>query len=372
MKGLVIGQGELGWRTLQVLTHAGVFDHITAVDVNPAQAGRTVVVGHGAELLNLRTRVDFRQLDALNLEQVTDLLDSLRPEAIVNTASLQSWHVIQGLPESLWEQVHSGGLGIWLPAHLAPAKNIMQGLADIGHRPFVVNMAFPDAVNVVLSKVGLGPDAGAGNVEELAVPFASALAQRLGRPLEEVSVRMVGHHWVNAAVMENRRVTDIPLLVEAEVDGQRITPELDIPEMLLSATEGFPPGHEDTWFIAASAAHKVLVFLGAAPARGHATGVQGLPGGYPVAYRDGRFELDLPEMVSIEQAVEVNLAGQRLDGIQDITEDGSVVLTDRAREVIQEVFGWDYSTYALQDAAELALEITSRYRDFAKRVVAVA
>lgn len=368
MKVLVLGQGELGWRTAQILAQYDIVEDLLAADINPQQAGRTNMVRYGAQLLGLKAHVHFTEVDGLDTSAVEQLLTDYRPDAVVNTASLQSWHVIQQLPHELWERVHSGGLGVWLPAHLAPAYVLMRAVKNSGQAPLVVNMAFADAVNVMLDKLGMAPAMGAGNIEELVAPFSRAVAERLDADLQSIRVRMVGHHWVNAAVLEGREVEGIPLLVHIELDGRDITGEIDIPKTLLESTEVFPPGHEDTWLIAACASQKVLAAYGQAPETAHATAVDGHPGGYPIRFDGRKPIIDLPAGISLEQAVAVNLEGQVRDGIQEITADGEAILAPHARAVIKDVLGWDYESYHVEDSPEMAREITRRYREFAAKV----
>lgn len=372
MKVLIIGQGELGWRSAQILAQYDAVDELLAVDVNPMQEGRTNMVRYGAQLLGLRAAVDFKAVNALEVSEVEHLLTDFQPDAVLNTASLQSWYVIQQLPREMWETLHSGGLGVWLPAHLGPAYTLMRALRETGQQPFVVNMAFADAVNVMLHRVGLGPAMGAGNIEELVAPVSRHIAREFDASLDRVLVRMVGHHWVNAAVLESREVHDIPILVRAECDGRDVTDQLDIPKVLLESTEAFPSGHEDTWLIAASAAHKILAAFGHAPGTGHATAVDGHPGGYPVRFSGTKAEIDLPSGISLVEAIAVNMEGQRRDGIAKINDDGEAVLTDHATSIMRDLLGWEYKSYRIEDSPEMALEITRRYREFAAKVVKAA
>lgn len=372
MKVLVLGQGELGWRTTQILAHYDAVDELLAVDINPALEGRTNMVRYGAHLLGLRARVSFRAADALDASAMAAVLSDYEPDVVVNTASLQSWYVIQQLPHEMWETLHSGGLGVWLPAHLGPAYTLMRALRDTGQQAFVVNLAFADAVNVMLDRVGVAPAMGAGNIEELVAPFSRAVANQFSVELERVRVRMVGHHWVNAAVLENRQVTDIPIRVHVECDGRDVTDQVDVPRTLLDSTDSFPPGFEDTWLIAASTCHKVLAAYGHAPAIGHATAVDGHPGGYPVRFSGTKAEIDLPPGISFDDALAANLEGQRRDGIAEIRENGEAVLTDEAKAVMKDVLGWEYESYRVEDSAEMALEITRRYKEFADKVLRAA
>lgn len=372
MRVLVVGLGELGWRTVQLLAHEDGIDEILAVDVDPARVGRASVVSHAARLLERRTAVDFEAIDLYDVGRTVRLLRDTRPQIVVNTASLQSWHVIQGLPQEQWHAVHDAGLGPWVAAHLAPAYLLMTAIRESGLEPRVVNMAFADAVNPALEKVGLAPDVGAGNVEEMVVPLAHTIARREGAPVDEVKVWMAAHHWVNAVVMESQRTHDLPMLCEVAVRGDIITDRLDLEALLLEAVADFPPGAEDTWLIAASTVSKTLGIAGLRDVTGHAVAPHGLVGGYPVTIRGGEIELDLPAAWTREMSVETNLAGQRGDGIERIEDDGTVVITDRARTIMRDTIGWDVDRVVPADAPELGRELVACYREYAAKVTTSA
>jgi hypothetical protein len=110
------------------------------------------------------TKVEFYKLNVFEIHETEKFLARIAPNVIVNTASLQSWHVILQLPPDIWARLHSARLGPWLPVHLGPAYCLMSAVKESGIDTRLINMAFPDATNVALTKVGLGPDLGAGNV----------------------------------------------------------------------------------------------------------------------------------------------------------------------------------------------------------------
>jgi len=47
----------------------------------------------------------------------------------------------------------------------------------------------------------------------------------------------------------------------------------------------------------------------------------------------------------------------KLDGIRQVTEDGTVIFTDEAREMCQRLYGEDYSSLRLQDAEKWAWKL---------------
>ena len=77
---------------------------------------------------------------------------------------------------------------------------------------------------------------------------------------------------------------------------------------------------------AAAAARLFTALLGDEPAPDHVPAPAGLPGGYPVLAGGMRVELDL--RWPVEEAIAVNEAGGRFDGVERIDADGTVTLTD--------------------------------------------
>jgi len=65
--------------------------------------------------------------------------------------------------------------------------------------------------------------------------------------------------------------------------------------------------------------------------RTHAPGVLGLPGGYPICVRRKSIELDLPDGISRDEAVEFINLWARADGVEGIESDGTLIYTEDAR-----------------------------------------
>lgn len=365
MRALIVGQGELGWRTLQILAMRGAFDSLYAWDVDSEKKGRVSIVSHASHLLGGGLDIRFERVDLFNHQDVAERLHRGRPDVIVNSASLQSWWVITQLPTEVWKHLHSAGFGIWLPAHLAPAFALMRAVVEATPGTPVVNMAFPDATNVALSRVGLAPTLGAGNVEELVPILKHATASKLGVEKKNLRVWLFAHHWVNSAVLEDRNRENLPLICRIFVGNQDVTDQLDIPTLLIEGSEDFPSGAEDTWLIAASAAHKAEALVREQPTLGHAAGPAGLPGGYPVVVSNGSIGLDMPPSVPLERCIAVNEEGAYRDGIQEITKSGEVVLRHESSAIMRELLGWAPDRFTVEDALPLARELVGRYQDFA-------
>jgi hypothetical protein len=220
---------------------------------------------------------------------------------------------------------------------------------------------------VILSRIGLGPTLGGGNVEELVPPLESEVAKRLGVPRGAVRARLVTHHRVNAMILDTREKEGLPLIAHISVAGEDVTATLDIPSLLLDATADFPPGAEDTWLIAASAAHKAIALLSRRRARCHATGPLGLPGGYPVVIEEGIVRLDLPPGVSEAEAVAINEEGARLDGIETIGAAGEVTIRPESADIVENLLGWSVRHFTPDACIELGREVAARFRTFAAK-----
>ncbi len=92
--------------------------------------------------------------------------------------TLQSWWVLNELPEPARAPLRALGLGAWLPFPLAPLIEVME---QLGADPFSVIVSFPDITGPVLRGMGYEVGCGLGNVSEVAAKFP--------RP-----VRLVAHH----------------------------------------------------------------------------------------------------------------------------------------------------------------------------------
>jgi len=86
------------------------------------------------------------------------------------------------------------------------------------------------------------------------------------------------------------------------------------------------------------------------------TGVEGLPGGYPTRLSRNGAEVVLPG-ISREEAIRINVEGGKIDGIQEIKEDGTVVYCEENVSYMREVLGYECSELKPSESLERALEL---------------
>jgi hypothetical protein len=223
----------------------------------------------------------------------------------------------------------------------------------------VVNCSFPDGVNPVLGKVGLAPTIGGGNTALLIPPIKMVVAEKLKIPMQTVDVSFVGHHSVVTTGMkapywvrifaDNRDVTGMfpkeklgPLVMEARSRGMR------------SSGWTGPPPQQAT---ASCFLRNVLAIYFDKRELLHASGPHGLQGGYPVRLSYDNVDVVLPEELTLKEATQINDDGAKFDGIEAIKSDGTLVLTDKAAQIMRETLRYDRQEYTLEETTTIAREL---------------
>jgi len=100
----------------------------------------------------------------------------------------------------------------------------------------------------------------------------------------------------------------------------------------------------------------------------HAPGPCGLPGGYPIRLGAKSAEVVLPEGLTLEEAIKINLESMRYEGVEEIKDDGTVVITDEGRAIAKELLELDYpKTVSFADIEGVAKELTGAYKKLADK-----
>lgn len=305
-----------------------------------------------------------------NIEENARIIHQIRPDVIFNSASLQSWRAITRLPLEHHLALDNAQFGPWLPMHLAPAYELMRAVKLSGLNVVVVNAAFPDAVNAVLDRVGLGPDTGIGGIANLVPAVRFSIARLAMRAPENVQVRLVAQQSFCHYVARTGLPPEAHYRLTYWVDNLECTGEFD-DELIFEAvcTNFRSLGGVDINFFNAISAIRLLENLHTEhEIITHAPGPHGLPGGYPVRVGMGQILLALPYGVSRSDAIAVNQRGLRQDGISAIRADGSVSFESEQMAIMETLLGFSMSNMKLQDVHQWAEELSCKYRDFARSV----
>jgi hypothetical protein len=362
----VVGAGDVGSAVLRRLALSREIGALWALDVDGERARRAAADAAAVALYSgPAPRVASRAVDVLSLDSLRHALAAIRPDLVVQVATLQSWWVLTQLPQDLWRGLEVGArFGPWLPFHLVPTRSVMRAVRDLDAATPVVNVAFPDAVNAVLAAVGLAPTCGAGNSDLLRPGIRLAAAERLGVPPDRVDCEWIGHHyhvvyyWMGLDQVEELDPATYHLRLL--LDGEDVTEQLDAGETLAVAGRNLPPGRLIGERTAASAAKNARLLLRTEASDDHTPAPNGLVGGFDVRFERGTVRLRLPHGLEERDARLIGERAQRGDGIESIAPDGAVRFTPEAAGTMRELLGYDCDVLRPEEADDRAVELRAR------------
>ena len=362
----VVGAGDVGAAVLRRLAVADEVGHVLALDVDGPRASMAAADAAAIALYQDRTpNIEIGAVDVSDPDALDRAFTDFRPDAVVNAATLQSWWVITQLPFEQWRRLESEArFGPWIPFHLVPARWVMESLQRTAPGTPVVNIAFPDAVNPVLGKLGMAPTCGAGNSDLLRPGLTLAAARRLSVEPSEVRIELIAHHyhvvyfWMD--LNEEDELDPSTFHLRVHYNGEDVSAELDVRSLMEEAGRGIPKGRAVGERTAASAVKNVRLLLGKSPVTDHATAPNGLAGGFDGLFAAGSIEILLPEGMDLATAVVFSDRAQLGDRIEAIEEDGSVRFTEASAGAMFEILGYDCPVLHPDEAYERAQELRTR------------
>ncbi len=228
-------------------------------------------------------------------------LGAIAPKVVVQAASFQTGNVISHQDNAWTKLVAEGGLSATAVLQAPLSIEVARAVKAVRPQAYFINCCFPDVVNPLIAALDLPITCGVGNIAILSNAFAGVLAdagklkvlahyQNLAawRQPPEARAGRSARVWI-----DDEEVAD----VYARVAGVRLTRE---PAIEISGPSGVP-------LMLAMAAGKDW--------RGHMPGPNGLPGGYPVKFSDGRLDLDLPPALARDEAIAWNLSYEEASGL---------------------------------------------------------
>jgi len=189
-----------------------------------------------------------------------------------------------------------------------------------------------------------------------------------GVPFSDVMVYMICDHAVvpQSAYVDGAKI-EAPYFLKIMISDRDITNEFDIERLILdSVLMGSHSGQTSQInhpSVAASSVKNILAILNNTNEFTHAPGPNGLPGGYPVRIGAKEITVVLPKEITLEEAIKMNLEGLKHEGINEIKDDGTVVLTEEAWNIQRELYGVDLKEYQFADMEELATTLSAKGRE---------
>lgn len=367
-KVMIVGLGDVGRHMLEFLARDPKCPDLIVGDI---QEEKELVVNNaliGAAVKRLYPTIKFEKIDLTDIESTTKLIQREKPDVIINCSVLHTWHLIRKLPQDLYAKISSASLGAWLPCQVGLAYKLMQAVKKSGTDANVINTSLSCLVNPVLAKAGLAPTIGIGNVELIQPSVRLMVSKKLNVPIDLVKVYLVAHHvwWVYPREAGYKKS---PYFIKVMVNDVDVTNKFDTDQLMWDSIKLYPRGIEFTTVSASSAIENMYALLGDQKIFRHSPAPKGLPGGYPIMLSKAGAELALPKGITEEAAVKLMEEAQKLDGIERIEEDGTVIVPEYANKIMKEMLGFDHKSFKAEDCFNLALEQISKYKHFASKYI---
>jgi len=372
-KILLVGIGELGGIVLEYLSRTPGIGEIITADSNADWGFRKANSAlEGASYLGLYPTINFHHLDVLNIEQTAEFLKKINPTIVFNGTTLQSWWVVNELPPEVNAKLYREkcGLGPWVSMHLALTYRLMKAIGMSGIDTYVINSSFPDATNPSLARIGPAPTVGIGNMDLIVPYIQKATSELLNVPMKNIGVELIAHHYHAYHWCRSGTGYEAPHYLRIYVGHEDVTDKLgDMKQFIAELPKRCmrPAGRHGQFVVASSSVKNILAIYNDTNELTHAPGPQGLEGGYPVRLSRKGAVVVPPKGMTVEKAREINVKAQQYDGIEEIRDNGDIVVTEEAYGNFKEMMNVDCRVITIEDSFEQAMELKKKFHEFAKR-----
>jgi len=373
---MIIGLGTVGLGALHYLFLEPGISKVVTADIGEDGLGKTHLALNVANQLGCFPEVEFRQMDVFgSIEKNAEIIKEVNPKVIISGISVLSPRAIRralNAPELYAEIIEVCGAGLLFPMQLRGMYHLALAIKEANIDTFVINSSYPDGVGPALRTQGLAPTVGLGNIDILAPSIRREVADREHVKPRDVVMFLVAHHssfmWLVAGRPEPDKFC--PYFLKAFVDSKDITDKYDTNKLLKESVAPHVQlglGAPEYPMVSASGAKNALALMLDRKVLTHVPSPNGMPGGYPVRLGAEGAKVVLPEGITEKEAIEVNLEGQRRDGIEEIRDDGTIVLMDRAADELKKVFDLRLKSFKVKEIDDVANELWVRVQEVGKR-----
>ena len=240
----------------------------------------------------------------------------------------------------------------------------MQAVKKSGIETRVVNGAYPDLTNVILGKLNMPPVCGGGNMDLGASRLRKIVAAEMKVPVRDVQVMAVGHHGTFYTAK-----MDGPSWYRIIAAGEDVSKNYSVKTVAklydkygYANMPSFPGPLVDQMKTASSFLKITLaIYYNTNEVIQCLPAPNGLPGGYPciLGYEDAK---PIHPGLSLKEAVKINEDGAKIDGIEKVKPDGTVVFVDENVKMMREVVGYDCPGIKPAEHEERAKELDAKLK----------
>lgn len=365
---MMFGLGDLGGCVLEFLARSEGVSRITAADSREDSGTKLTTAAIGSAQQGYCKTLEFHKCDVKDIDRTAELINTVNPDLIYSTLTLGAWSQLAFLPHDLEEKTHRASLAR-MPLQLVLISKLMQAVKKSGTTAPVIQHALPDIVNPVLWRNGLGPLVGAGNLDNGVAEYYRKISLAYNVPVREITICYVASHTVG--VLGSR--AGVPFFLKILVRDKDITSEIDVDSLICDRPLGAEVSDRywRRWtkypIVASCAVKNIMAILNDTNLYTHAPGPIGLPGGYPVRLSARGVEVVLPQEITLEEAIKINLDGLKYEGIKEIKEDGTLISTEEGYEINKEILGIGLRELRFADIDDASKELVSAYKKLADK-----
>ena len=309
------------------------------------------------------------KIDLFNIEETASLINKEKPLAVINCSVLHTWHLIRQLPRKLYEKISSAGLGAWLPCQLTLGMNLGISIKESGENPYYINTSLSCLTNPVMGKIGIAPTIGIGNVDLIAPAILTKLSQLEDIHSSRIDIRLVCHHQHWVYPREAGYKGGAPYFLKIMIDGEERTDMYDLDSLMCDAVKMYPGDISFTTVSASSTIKNLKALIFDKGIKTHSPGPNGLPGGYPVILDGNGAKINLPNEISLEEAIKINEESGKLDSIEKIKKDGTVIFAEYAYDIMKDTLGFKCRSFKPEESEALAFEQISLFKQLMKKYI---
>ena len=369
----IIGLGDLGGWVLEFLARCEGVRKIIAVDSREDWGVmKTNTAAIGAAQQGYCKTINFCKCDVKDIDRTAELLKTINPDVVYSDVALSSWivqselvsKVSASLPDiaQKWQKL----TGARAPLQTVLASKVMQAVKKSGITTHVLNNSYPDVVNPVLWRNGLGPLLGGGNTDLAVGEIKRKVSVSENVPVREITICLIGAH----SLYTQGTRKGVPFFFKILVRDRDITSRVDVDSLISDRITKCPP-NQMTWIsqpqVASSSVKNIMAILNDENLYTHVPGPVGLPGAYPVRLSADGVKIVLPEGIDLEEATKINLGGLKYEGVEEIKDDGTIVLTEEACKLNKELFGIKRSEIRFADMEDAAEEMLLGFKKLASK-----